>query len=78
MDLKELKKLTHHARKCGIKFIKMGDFEMELDHSAPPSRPMGKLKRLAPLFEEKSPEIPQEPTLDQINQFIYSNVDEAV
>lgn len=75
MDLTEIKRITLFARKTGIKSIKIDGLELEM-HTPLEQAPA---VRRRPRHEEMSgPKAIPEPTLEQINEFIYGSVDEAV
>ena len=61
MDLKEFKRIAAYARKSGIKKCKVGDIEIEFNE-----QPIRKA-----IIDD--PVVPQfrEPTLDDINKYIY-------
>ncbi len=68
MDLKEIKKLTAFARKNGIKSLKVAGCEIEFGGEVVPRR-----TRRLKIVEEAMPREHQEPTLQQINDFIYNS-----
>lgn len=72
MDLKELKKITAYARKAGIKSLKFADVSIEFNEATTPQR----AKRLI-VVEEDTVKKPTDPTLEQINDYIYGQTDEA-
>lgn len=73
MDFKEIKKITAFARKAGLKSLKFNGFEIEFsDQAVPPTK-----KRLKIVEDEVGPSIPQEPNLEQINDYIYGNTQEV-
>lgn len=75
MDFREIKKLTAYARRSGVKHLKLDGFEIEFQDGAPAPEPLRKPK-LAPVQESSIPAPPPDPTLDQINQYIYGNNEE--
>lgn len=76
MDLKELRKITAYARKAGLKSLKFNGVELEFQDSL--HVPRGTKPKLVPAFDGPSglPIVP-EPSLDQINAYIYENSEEG-
>ncbi len=73
MDLKDIKKITAFARRAGLKSLKFNGCEIEFNDSvAPPTR-----KRLKLVEENSAPKPPHEPTLSEINDYIYGNSEEV-
>lgn len=77
MDLKEFKKVVVFAKKHGVRALTIEGFAVEFFQGVLPT-PQRKLKA-APAEPEtgnmKVPDMP--PTLDQINQYIYSQNEEV-
>lgn len=72
MDLKEIKKITAFARRAGLKSLKFNGVELEFgDQVAKPQA-----KRLK-LVEDPGIPVIAEPTLQQINDYIYGNDEEV-
>lgn len=78
MDLKEIKRLVSYAKRNGLKRLKIDGLEIELqDAIVFPTRKRGKLSAVPGGKEESIPAPPPEPTLDQVNEYIYGNPGEV-
>jgi len=82
MDLKEIKKIANFASRAGVKSIKIDGLEISFKDEiifqrprAPGLVPDGKTK--AAKDEPTVPPREPPPTLDEINQYIYGQTDEA-
>lgn len=75
MNLKEIKKIVAFAKKSGVKTLKLDGFEIELNDEAF-NKPL--VKAIA-MTEDKVP-FPEhrEPTLEDINEYIYGDHDEVI
>ena len=75
MDLKEFKKIALFAKRVGIQKLKCGDTEIDFG-STGIHQPIEKPEPLKVEAEIPLPSVPDSPTLDQINKFIYGATDE--
>jgi hypothetical protein len=75
MDLKEIKKLSAYMRRAGIKKVRYADVEVELsDMILTAMSPRERSKpTLVPDADHKLPKPIPEPTLEQINEYIYGH-----
>jgi hypothetical protein len=71
MDLKEIKKITSFAQKHGVKMLSFGDFKIEFHEDTPIQMKAPKLVRVQE--EAQVPKTPQDPSLQEINDYIYGN-----
>lgn len=81
MEFGEIKKIVRFARSAGVKSLKLGDLSVEFKDEIIIKQPrQSKAQPQAeqrPAFAAKEKQIPEVPTLDEINNFIYGNTDEA-
>jgi len=79
MDLKEIKKLVHFARRAGVKTLTVNGMTVEFKDEIIIQKPRAPrlVKSDAKESQAKAPEIPVVPSLDEINKFIYEQQDEA-
>lgn len=73
MDLKQIKRVTAFARKSGIKSLKSGDFEVVFHDAAILPTPTRNKAALTQVADTDKPAPLPEPTLDQINAYIYQD-----
>lgn len=76
MELREIKKITAYARRAGIKSLEVNGFKIELhDFALFPKAPTAKPGAPDPAIEKSTQAPDPGPTLDQINEYIYSTED---
>jgi hypothetical protein len=78
MDLKEIKRIASFAKRNGIKRISVNGLDLEFNELV--VFPKRARQNISAVPNERDPNRPAplpEPTLEEINQYIYGNVDEV-
>lgn len=73
--MKEAKALIAYAQKRGLKSLKFGDLEVVFNDSVIYQK--ARKPKLVPIESSGRPAPPPEPTLDEINRYIYSDLSES-
>lgn len=79
MDLKAAKRLIAYARRVGVKSLKVGEFEVTFHDAVIFPTHQRAAKTVAPVAADKQtiPAPAPDPTLEDINAYIYGNTEES-